>query len=73
MARVPEMFSADNDSPEDGSDAGEEASGALDPSVVNAIGNALMAHYRDLTNAPLPDRFLVMLSELEAKEREHGK
>jgi hypothetical protein len=66
MARAPETPSREAD--DDEADAV-----ALDPAVVTAIGDALMAHYRDLTDAPLPDRFLVMLSELEAKEREHGK
>jgi hypothetical protein len=69
MARVPEAASHEADA--SGEEEGDAVS--LDPAVVAAIGDALMAHYRDLTDAPLPDRFLVMLSELEAKEREHGK
>jgi hypothetical protein len=70
MARIPETASQHDDASED---PDQEVQVTLDPSVVNAIGNALLAHYRDLTDEPLPDRFLVMLSELEAKEREHGK
>lgn len=37
--------------------------------VINdAIGQALRAHYRTLAEAPLPDRFLILLAELEAKD-----
>jgi hypothetical protein len=36
--------------------------------VVNdAIGKALQAHFRALADAPLPDRFLDLLAELEAR------
>jgi hypothetical protein len=74
MARIPEIVLRDGESAEEPyEELDGESPAALDPSVVNAIGKALLAHYRDLTDAPLPDRFLVMLSELEAKEREHGK
>ena len=73
MARVPETASQDEWA-DDGAAEGEgEFAVTLDSSVVDAIGNALLAHYRDLTDAPLPDRFLAMLAELEAKERDHGK
>jgi hypothetical protein len=44
----------------------------LDPKIQEALGRALKAHYEDLVNAPIPDRFLVLLAELEAKERSHG-
>lgn len=44
----------------------------LDPKIQEALGRALKAHYEDLVNAPIPDRFLVLLAELEAKERAHG-
>lgn len=37
-------------------------------SVHQALGRALKAHYEDLASAPLPDRLLVLLAELEAKE-----
>jgi Anti-sigma factor NepR len=32
---------------------------------VQAIGRALEAHYADLVQAPLPDKFLQLLSRLE--------
>lgn len=41
----------------------------LDPKVQVALGEALQAHYDDLVKSPIPDRFLVLLAELEAKER----
>jgi hypothetical protein len=39
-----------------------------DYQVSDAIGKALQAHYRALADEPLPDRFLALLAELEAKE-----
>ena len=42
---------------------------ALDNKVLDAIGRALKAHYDDLVRAPLPDRFLDLLAELEVGER----
>lgn len=40
----------------------------LDPRVQESIGRSLKAHYDDLINAPIPDKFLVLLAQLEAKE-----
>lgn len=45
----------------------------LDPRIQEAIGKSLKAHYDDLIKAPMPDRFLVLLAELEAKERRNGQ
>ena len=45
----------------------------LDPRIQSAIGRALQAHYDDLIREPIPDRFLVLLAELEAKEQRHGE
>lgn len=45
----------------------------LDPRIQGAIGRALQSHYEDLVREPIPDRFLVLLAELEAKERRHGE
>lgn len=42
---------------------------ALDPRIQEAIGKSLKAHFDDLLSAPIPDRLLVLLAELEAKER----
>ncbi len=43
--------------------------GEINAKVQDAIGRALKAHYDDLVGAPVPDRFLVLLAELEAKEK----
>ncbi|WP_439495511.1 NepR family anti-sigma factor [Bosea sp. (in: a-proteobacteria)] len=40
----------------------------MDPKVQESIGRSLKAHYDDLINAPVPDKFLVLLAQLEAKE-----
>jgi Anti-sigma factor NepR len=45
--------------------------GEMNAKVQDAIGRALKAHYDDLVSAPVPDRFLVLLAELEAKEKRH--
>ncbi len=41
----------------------------VSPIVVEAIGKALQSHYRAIAELPLPDRLLVLLAELEARER----
>jgi Anti-sigma factor NepR len=41
---------------------------APDPKSVEAIGRALAKHYANLIEAPLPDKFVELLSRLE---REH--
>ena len=43
----------------------------LDARIQDALGRALKAHYDDLVSAPIPERFLVLLAELEARERKH--
>lgn len=43
----------------------------VSPVVVDAIGKALKAHFRAIADIPLPDRFLVLLAELESRERRH--
>ncbi|MCO5090329.1 NepR family anti-sigma factor [Bosea sp. (in: a-proteobacteria)] len=40
----------------------------LDPKVQESIGRSLKAHYDDIANAPVPDKFLVLLAQLEATE-----
>jgi len=45
-----------------------ETEPVLDQRVQDAIGRSLKAHYDDLVKAPIPDRFLVLLAQLEAKE-----
>ncbi|RBP01273.1 hypothetical protein DFR50_15735 [Roseiarcus fermentans] len=41
----------------------------LDNKVLDAIGRALKAHYDDLVRAPLPDKFLDLLADLDTEER----
>ena len=43
--------------------------GELDVKVQIMLGSALKAHYDDLVCCPIPDRFLALLAELEAKEK----
>ena len=52
---------------------GEGPDVVLDPRIQDAIGKSLKAHYDDLINAPIPDRLLVLLAELEAKERSNDQ
>ena len=47
-------------------DAANDA--ALDPKVLETLGRALKAHYDDLVQAPLPEKFLDLLSRLEEQE-----
>ena len=48
----------------------EDADVVLDPRVQESIGRSLKAHYDDLINAPIPDRFLMLLAQLEASENQ---
>lgn len=51
------------DDPDEGFDL------VLDPRVQESIGRSLKAHYDDIVNAPVPDKFLVLLAQLEATEQ----
>ena len=42
---------------------------ALDQKVLDTIGRALKAHYDDLVHAPLPQKFLDLLAQLEKLEQ----
>jgi hypothetical protein len=42
---------------------------APDPKALEAIGRALTAHYADLVQAPLPDKFAELLARLEIGEQ----
>jgi Anti-sigma factor NepR len=44
----------------------------LEPRLQDALGRALQAHFDDIVSAPVPDHFLMLLAELEAKEQGHG-
>jgi hypothetical protein len=61
------------DAPPGGAPApGEIAAAPLSGFVRDAIGRSLQAHFDDIVNAPVPDKFLILLAELEAKERSNG-
>lgn len=40
----------------------------LDRVINDRIGRRLQAHYKALAEEPLPDRFMVLLAQLRAKE-----
>jgi Anti-sigma factor NepR len=44
------------------------ADAGLDAKAMEAIGKALRAHYDDLVNAPLPQRFHDLIARLGADE-----
>jgi hypothetical protein len=48
---------------------------AAEPQIISDdfIGRALKAHFQDIASTPVPDKFLVLLAELEAKEQSHGR
>ncbi len=45
----------------------------LDARIKGLLGRALQSHYDDLVSAPIPDRFLALLAQLEAKEAGDAK
>ncbi|KQU54916.1 hypothetical protein ASG72_04740 [Bosea sp. Leaf344] len=51
-----------------GGEGGDEAELVLDPRIQESIGRSLKAHYDDIVNTPVPDKFLVLLAQLEAQE-----
>jgi hypothetical protein len=54
---------------EEGWDEEEEGASEVSPLVVDAVGHALQRHFQAIAEMPLPDRLLVLLAELEARER----
>ena len=58
-------MSGASENQEEDEDAGAEVS----PLVVDAVGRALQAHFQAIADMPLPDRLMVLLAELEARER----
>jgi hypothetical protein len=66
--------------PNKGNDGQMKDSMQLDPKepvlgglLQDAIGRSLKAHFDDIANAPVPDKFLALLAELEAKESDRDK
>jgi hypothetical protein len=70
-----DRFGAPPDGAGASDDASLEATGdvVLDPKIQEAIGRSLKAHYHDIAQAPVPDRFLALLAELEAKEQSNAR
>lgn len=67
----PNSYGGRNGDDQDAQDFSTEEP-ALDPVIQDAIGKALKAHFQDLMQAPLPDRLVVLLAELQAKENEQS-
>ena len=48
----------------------EEAGGPeLDPQIQEFVARSLQAHYESIVRAPVPDRFLMLLAQLEDQEK----
>ena len=43
----------------------EKANARIDPRIQREIGKHLRAHYDDVINEPVPDRFIELLQQLE--------
>ncbi|WP_413990903.1 NepR family anti-sigma factor [Labrys okinawensis] len=41
----------------------------LDPQIQEFVARSLQAHYESIVRAPVPDRFLMLLAQLEDQER----
>jgi hypothetical protein len=46
----------------------ETIDAGLDAKAMEAIGRALKAHYQDLVEAPLPERFQELLASLDSTD-----
>jgi hypothetical protein len=56
--------------PRDNADVPRDAQDTrLNSKLQEAIGRSLKAHYDELVQAPIPDKFLELLARLELKER----
>jgi hypothetical protein len=47
----------------------EDTEFVFDAKVQESIGRSLKAHYDAIVNAAVPDKFLVLLAQLEAQEQ----
>ncbi|WP_420101870.1 NepR family anti-sigma factor [Bosea sp. (in: a-proteobacteria)] len=63
------MTNTDSAMSEPGAGDNDDLDMILDPKVQESIGRSLKAHYDDIINAPVPDKFLVLLAQLEATEQ----
>ncbi len=60
----PHVETSDRSTSDEGTDM------TMDPKVQEVIGKALRAYTDDIIKAPVPDKFLMLLAQLEAKEKE---
>jgi hypothetical protein len=47
----------------------EPAVSEPNPQIQEFVARSLQAHYESIVQAPVPDRFLVLLAQLEAQEK----
>jgi hypothetical protein len=66
------MNMVDSPMTEAGGGGNDDIDFILDPKVQESIGRSLKAHYDDIVNSPVPDKFLVLLAQLEAQEHRAG-
>ncbi|WP_448949946.1 NepR family anti-sigma factor [Labrys neptuniae] len=52
---------------------GAPGSSGLDPQIRDYVARSLQAHYESIVRAPVPDRFLTLLAELEEQEKKAGE
>ncbi len=67
MAEEPKTQNTGAPQPKAGMQEGSDEP-VLGQHVQDVIGRSLQAHFDDIASAPIPDKFLVLLAELEAKE-----
>ena len=63
------MANMDSAMSDPGASDNDDLDMVLDPKVQESIGRSLKAHYDDIVSAPVPDKFLVLLAQLEATEQ----
>jgi hypothetical protein len=63
------MTNMDSAMSDSGASDNDDLDMVLDPKVQESIGRSLKAHYDDIVSAPVPDKFLVLLAQLEATEQ----
>ncbi len=54
---------------EEPADQDGSGGGRLDPQIRDYVARSLQAHYESIVSAPVPDRFLTLLAELEEQEK----
>ena len=56
-------------------ETGEKAATATetDLQIQEFVARSLQAHYESIVQAPVPDRFLMLLAQLEDQERKAGE